>query len=159
QKLPFLKSIAYAPTFAADGSLINKPGFYRESGHLYAPPASMQPVRDVAAVPTDADVALARALLMEAFWDFPFNDGGEVPHDWFGTDEPVVKLSIGKAPRANTVAKLLLFFAREMIPGNKPLFAVDKPTSRIGSRLMAKVVNLITSGDDPPNVQVPANDE
>jgi len=159
QKLPFLKSIAYAPTFAADGSLINKPGFYRESGHLYAPPASMQPVREVAAVPTDADVTLARALLMEAFWDFPFNDGEEVPHEWFGTDDPVVKLSIGKASRANTIAKLLLFFAREMIPGNKPLFSVDKPTSRIGSQLMAKVVNLITSGDDPPNVQVPTNDE
>lgn len=158
-RLPILKSLAYVPTFAADGTLINEPGYYPDSGHLYAPPASMQPVPEIASVPTDDDVKQAVALLVEALWDFPFNDDEEVSLEWFQTDDPVVKTSIGKASRANTIAKLLLFFVREMIPGNKPLFAVDKPTSRIGSQLMAKVVHLITTGDIPPNVQVPTNDD
>ncbi len=123
--LPVLAGIVTTPVFGHNGELITKPGYHPAARLLYDPPKDFA-VASVAARPTPADIATARALLLDdLFGDFPFS---------------------GEAERAHALALLLVGFVRPMIDGPTPLHLVEKPTQGTGAGLMVDAVVTIATG-------------
>lgn len=67
-ELPHLEGVV-GPVLRADGSVLQKPGYDRETSLLYAPTIELRPVPER---PDGADVADALSLLREVVCDFPF---------------------------------------------------------------------------------------
>ena len=87
--VPLLTRIVNAPVCASDGTLLQEPGYHEKGGLLYEPARGLR-VAAVPDAPAPADIARARALLLdELLVDFPF---------------------IGAPERAHAVALLLLPF-------------------------------------------------
>ena len=90
---------------------------------LHLPPTLV--VGDVPERPSDADVGLAKRLLLEElFGDFPFS---------------------GDADRAHALGALLCPFVREVIDSPLPLHVVDAPTPGTGKGLLAQAIVLIST--------------
>lgn len=135
--LPILKRVVNAPTFAADGELLDKNGFYPEHGILVDIPTHLRipPVPERVSK-THVDEA-KRWILHELLVDFPF---------------------MADADRANAVALLLLPFIREMIPGPTPLHVIQAPAQGTGKTLLANVL-LGVAGGKQFTLSYPENDE
>jgi hypothetical protein len=157
--LPPLQGVVMAPFYDKDFQLVATPGYDVASGYYYAAPDDADPIPTVSPEPSQKEVDDAVALLFEAFHDFPFNDGEDLPREWHETSDPTVKYKYGKASRANQAAKLLQFPLRVAIDGNKPFHAVDKTKARTGSQYMADVINIIWTGRRAINTQFPTNDD
>ena len=126
--LPRLEAVVECPVFDADGTLVDRPGFHAASGLWYAPAAGLV-VPAVPDIPTDAEVAAARDLILtEWLGDFPFAD---------------------TASKATAVAVLLLPLVRPMIDGPTPLHLIDAPTEGTGKTLLASVLGAVTLGRAP----------
>src|SRR5262249_51125008 len=113
--VPRLVRIVEVPILTRHGDILDRPGYDRESGILFAPPAGFV----VPSVPVHAstrDVVRARELLLELVEDFPFT---------------------GEAERAHAVAMLLEGFVRELIDGPTPLYVIEKPAPGTGASLLA----------------------
>ncbi|OYD80113.1 ATPase, partial (plasmid) [Azospirillum brasilense] len=123
--LPILSGIVTAPIFGGDGSLHTKAGYHGAS-RLYYAPAEGFAVPPVSTHPTDAELAQARALIVdELFADFPFT---------------------GEPERAHAVALLLLPFVRPLIDGATPLHLVEKPSPGTGATLLIDSIATIATG-------------
>lgn len=122
---PPLEEIVECPTFAADGTLVDRPGYDRDSRLWYAP----APGLSVPAVPSDpsrARVRLAKRMLLEDLLvDFPFAE---------------------QADRANALELLLLPFLRPMIEGPTPLHLVEAAKAGTGKGLLVDVAHAIATG-------------
>jgi hypothetical protein len=122
--IPPLRGIVESPTFTKDGVISVTPGYQRVSRVWFH--AGAVAVPDVPQVPTDADIAKAKALLLdELLLDFPFVD---------------------EASRVHSVAMLLLPVVRELIDGPTPLHAVDAPTAGSGKGLLTNSVARVHTG-------------
>jgi hypothetical protein len=94
---------------------------------LHLPPTLV--VGDVPERPSDADVGLAKRLILEElFGDFPFS---------------------GDADRAHALGALLSPFVREVIDSPLPLHVVDAPTPGTGKGLLAQAIVLVSTGAYP----------
>lgn len=104
---PPLDGIVTAPVFSKNGELQTEQG-YSQKTRLYL--AGSVVLGDT--IPTDANVAAARSLLMDdLFVDFPFKDD---------------------ASKANAVAFTILPFVRQLIQGQTPMTLVNSPTPGTG---------------------------
>jgi Bifunctional DNA primase/polymerase, N-terminal len=122
--IPPLRGIVESPTFTKDGAISVTPGYQTVSRVWFHAGSVVVPV--VPEVPSDADVARAKELLLnELLADFPF------------VDEPA---------RVHAVAMLLLPVVRELIDGPTPLHAVDAPTAGSGKGLLTNSVARIHTG-------------
>jgi hypothetical protein len=122
--IPPLRGIVESPTFTKDGVISVAPGYQPVSRVWFH--AGSVVVPEVPEVPSDADIARAKAVLLdELLADFPF------------ADEP---------SRIHAVAMLLLPVVRELIDGPTPLHAVDAPTAGSGKGLLTNSVARIHTG-------------
>jgi len=122
---PPLEEIVECPTFAADGTLVDRPGYDKDSRLWYSP----APGLSVPAVRSDPGwvlVRLAKMKLLDSLLvDFPFAD---------------------QASRANALALLLLPFVRPLIDGPTPLHLIEAAKPGTGKGLLADVVHVIATG-------------
>ena len=136
--LPILQAILTAPVFTSSGRLLRESGYHAEACAWLDLPAGLQ-VPQVSAVPTDVEVAAARALLVdELLGDFPFVDASD---------------------RAHMLALLLLPFARRLIPGLTPIHLVEAPEAGSGKGLLVALVGVLSSGTAASGGSIPDNDE
>jgi hypothetical protein len=131
--------IVQVPVFAADGSLLDTPG-YHPSARLYYHPRPGLVIPPVADQPTVADLEWAKRLIFDDLLvDFPF---------------------VSDADRAHAVALMLLPYVRDMINGPTPLHLIEAPQARSGKNKLAEVVLLPILGKPPtPLTEASEDDE
>jgi hypothetical protein len=123
--IPPLVEVVECPTFAADGTLIDQPG-YCAATRLWYRPAPGLVVPPVPAAPQKRSVGLATCLLLnDLMRDFPFAD---------------------QASRANALALLLLPFVRGLIDGPTPLHLIEAARPGTGKGLLADVIHIVATG-------------
>jgi len=132
------------------------PGYHADVQKIFRPRVAVPPV---SAVPSDEEVAKAKALLLdEVFEGFPFLDDEAL--DVCGEIDARVKAGelspaegrklLGQGSRANAVALALLPFVKDYIGGNTPLHLIRKNNQRVGSGLLLDVVSTIAYGNKAP---------
>lgn len=125
--LPPLRRIVSVPVFAADGRLIDEPGFDKLSGIYYLPAAGFQALSLPETLTVD-DVNAANSLLCE-----------ELLHDFpFASD----------ADRDNAVALAVLGGMREMVGENTPNHAIEASIRAAGKGKLARALAGIFAGDE-----------
>ena len=135
--LPLLERIVTYPVFAADGRLLDTPGYDVPTGIVYAPPRDLQ-LEPVPETPTAADVQAAVALLTEEWiGQFPF---------------------VTPADQVHLLAVLLARFLRAAIRGPEPLVLIEKPSPGTGATLLVDVLALCITGR-PVDAFTEAKDE
>jgi len=123
--MPVLRRLVSVPVFAQDGRLLNVPGFDPQSGIYYAPPPGFT-VLPVPEMPTETDVATARALILDdLLGDFPF---------------------VEDADQAAATALLLTTFCRGLFEGPVPMVMVEKPMPGTGASLMVGAITSVVLG-------------
>jgi putative DNA primase/helicase len=130
--LPVLDSVARAPFFTREGSLLIESGYYPdERTYLALDPALAARLQPLPQRPTAEDVERARALLLQdLFVDFPFEN---------------------EASRAHAVGLALLPFVRNLIDGPTPVCAITAPAQAegTGKTLLAHVACAPGLGEIP----------
>ena len=120
-----LEAVVSSPIFARDGRLLTQPGYHRDAALWLDLPAGYE-LGDVPLDPTAADVAAARALLLDdLFVDFPF---------------------VALSDRAHAVAAVILPFVRRLVAGCTPLHLVEAPTEGTGKGFICHAVGIIATG-------------
>jgi hypothetical protein len=133
---PPLEGIVYAPTLRPDGSLLDTPGYDRDTGlYLALNGTAYPPIR---ARPTLDEARTAIGRLRHVFIDFPF---AETHHS------------------SATLAAVLSLVARHAIQGNVPLFAVRSTTRSAGKGLLIDAVSVTATGRHAPRWAQADDDE
>lgn len=134
---PALKGVVESPIIRADGSILDVPGYDERTRLIYhpAPGFAMPPVPDE---PDQTQAKTALTQLSEVIDDFPFED--DASHD-------------------NALAAILTIVAREMIDGFVPVCLVDSPQQESGKTLLASVIALLVTGEEPDLAASPTNPE
>ncbi len=137
REVPPLQTVVRAPVVTREG-IITTQGYHSSSRLYYAPGSGLDNMPPVPEAPNEEEVAEAKRLLLgELLGDFPFAD---------------------QASRANALALLLTPFLRPCIEGPTPLFLIDKPRPGSGATLLARVVALVATGDDPASIPPKADE-
>lgn len=129
-----LEGVTESPVLRADGTVLDAPGYDRDTGLLYIPNATFKKVR---AKPTREHALKAKAKLLEVVEDFPFAT---------------------EAGRAGWVAAVLTLFARPGFSGPAPMFVLDANTPGTGKGLLADATALIVEGRPVPPTPQAEND-
>lgn len=129
-----LEGLVTAPTLRRDGSVLDTPGYDRQSGILYVSDLSHPP--RVPLAPTIEDAFRALAVLWRPFQDFPF----------VGDASPTVMLSA-----------ILSAILRPSLP-TCPGHAFDAPAAGTGKTLLAECVGIIATGERPAII-APTDDD
>ena len=138
QALSELHSIATTPIFAPDGSLVSLPGYHAPARAWYEPSSHLR-IPAVPPQPSPAEVAAARALLLdELLGDFPF---------------------VNAASKAHMVAALLLPFARRLVQGATPIHVFEAPTEGSGKGLLVNLIALIATGFPAAGGSLPVEED
>jgi hypothetical protein len=134
--LPHLKTVVRSPCFSPEGRMIAADGYsaaiegFVDLGGLAIP--------SVPAVPSDADVARAKTLILgELLGDFPFVDD---------------------ASQAHAVALGLLPFVRPLVNGLTPLHMVAAPSEGAGKGKLINIFTVIATGKNPIVITAPRDD-
>lgn len=134
--IPVVESVSENPTFRADGTIHDTPGFDESSGNYFAPDDVEFP--KVPEFPTIEEAREAYETLMDPFVDFPFVSGSS---------------------KSTAAAAVLTLLARPAISGPCPPFVIKTPTPRTGKDLLTDVITTIGSGRPTPGRSLPTNDE
>lgn len=134
---PALTNVTEVPSMRADGTILDKTGYDRQSGVYYIPADNLKafPLPDI---PTQQDVVTAKALIEEAIGEFPYAE---------------------QASKANVYGLLLTPIMRPAILGSTPLAVVDAPQAGTGKSLLIDVVSIITTGRPAAMVPFPWGEE
>jgi hypothetical protein len=122
--LPRLTGVVHMPVVRADGSLLDQPGYDTGTGLLHLPLPSVT-IPAIPEQPTRADIAAARATLLDLLEGFPF----ESDHH-----------------RANYLCALLTPAIKAIVPPPYPLLLIDAPQRGSGKTLLGKTLILIHGG-------------
>lgn len=122
-KPPELVQITFAPTFAQDGRLIQKPGLDRQSGILYLPTCDVPEIPEV----------ITREMLDRAVKLISDDLLGEFPFP-------------SRADKQNVIGLLLVLFIRLYIIGRVPLFLVEASAPGAGKGTLVEIIKTIVFG-------------
>lgn len=124
---PMLAGTVEAPTLRLDGTILDKPGYDKETG-LYLDPglATFPPIKSR---PTKADALIALDILKKPLADFPFADEDGID----GLSESVA------------LAMLLTAVCRRSLP-NAPMFGIDANEAQSGKTELAQVAAIVMTG-------------
>lgn len=146
-------TIARAPLFLKDGSLLVTPGYHYDPkdpsylNHLLLLPDGMV-LGEVPEAPTKAHALRSLEWLRtELLNDFPFCDMNDAGKE---TREP---------GEAHTLAMIITPFSREMITGRTPVFFVTKPAGGMGGTQCAALPMLISDGRVAAITRYSSNEE
>ena len=136
--LPRLAGFVGTPVMRPDGTLLDSPGYCRQTFLIYDPAPSLR-IPAIAAAPSAREANFAAAYLADELMpDFPFVDD---------------------ASRAHAIAKLILPFARELIDGPTPLHLVEAPECGSGKGLLDDVTALPAFGTGLSGITEPGDDD
>lgn len=125
--IPVVHRLVETPVLTPKGNIADTPGYNQFAKVFYLPAAGLK-MPTVARVPTRADVARARSLLLEDLLvDFPFKSDADKAHVLCMFLQPVVRNLVGMCP----------------------LYAVEAPTPGSGKGLVVNLCSLVLSGGDP----------
>lgn len=117
-----LSGIIESPTIRVDGSVVQTPGYDRQTGLIFRPSATFPEVPDS---PSQSDAEKALLALLEVLVDFPmFQD----------------------ADRSAWIAMVLSMIGRSCVDGYVPLFAVTANIRGAGKSLLVDVATIIAYG-------------
>src|SRR5829696_8478332 len=133
---PELVGITQSPALRPSGTVLDKPGYDKETGLIYVPEENVE--IQVPLEPTEADVRRSVELLQELYVDFPFVDESSL---------------------ANMLALTITPVIRPAYPGPTPLAVIDKPTMGTGASLLSEVVCAIATAQPAAMMSPPDNDE
>ncbi|HVF01065.1 MAG TPA: hypothetical protein VNA27_06965 [Rubrobacteraceae bacterium] len=133
---PELVGITQSPALRPSGTVLDKPGYDKETKLAYIPEEDVDV--HVPMQPTTADVDAAVELLRELFVDFPFIDESSLANMLALTLTPVVRPAYG---------------------GPTPLAVIDKPSPGTGASLLSEVVCAIATSRPAAMMSPPDNDE
>jgi hypothetical protein len=134
-RLRALAGFVQAPTLRADGSVLQEPGYDRESRLLYLPGDAAFPL--VPDAPTREEAMTALELLEEPFRLFPF---------------------VTPADRSVVIAAILTGLVRRSLPAS-PMFVFDASTAGTGKSYLAECVGIIVTGAKPAHISQGATAE
>lgn len=120
--LRHLAAVSETPVLRPDGTILQTPGYDRETGYVYRPAVDFPEVPDR---PSREDAAAALSELVEVFCDFPYVDD---------------------AARMVPIAAVLTVLARSAILGSCPAFLFDATTRGSGKTLQADAVSAVALG-------------
>jgi hypothetical protein len=120
---PVLEGLVFTPTFRPDGTMIETPGYDKDTG-LFFHPNGIAPFT-LSTAPTKGDAQRALRRLSTVFRDFPF----AADHH-----------------RSTVYAAILSLLARYAIMGTVPLFGVRSTTRGAGKGLLIDVISMIGTG-------------
>ncbi|ARE39220.1 DNA polymerase I [Rhodovulum sp. P5] len=149
-----LTGICTAPYFGPDGRLVAEEGYDAETQTLLQ--LNGLDVGRVSASPSEDEVREAlRLIFEEAFGDFPI---GGMDRD--GIVESMVDGKGDANPdAAHLLAMLLQPFARDMIQGVTPMYAVTKPLPGTGGGLLLETASRITDGEPAAMLAMPSTED
>lgn len=134
-RLPVLTGIVETPTLRADGTLIDKEGYDRESGIFFdANGAEFPPIPDA---PTPEQAKKGIAELKDVLCDFPCVDD---------------------ASRAVALSAILTSMARRTM-AIAPVHGFDAPAISTGKSMLGDVVSLLATGHPAAVMPLPASEE
>jgi len=117
-----LSGVVESPTIRTDGSIVQTPGYDRQTGLIFRPSTSFPPVPES---PTQSDAKNALQTLLEVLVDFPMFDD---------------------ADRSAWVSMVLSMIGRSCIAGYVPLFAITANIRGAGKSLLVDAASLIAYG-------------
>jgi len=133
---PRLEGITESPVLRPSGTILDRPGYDKETGLIYVPESKVE--IEVPFEPTAYDVKRAVDLLEELYIDFPFVD---------------------QASKANMLGLTLTPVVRPAYTGPTPLCVIDKPAMGTGASLLSEVVCAIATAQPAAMMSPPDNDE
>ncbi len=132
---PVLNGIARTPSVRADGSILDEIGYDPKTG-LYFDPSS-RTVRSVSDKPNNEELEEALDMLHDVFIDFPV---------------------LSDPDYTNLFAFLITPFLRDIINGPVPMVVIVAPEKGTGKTLLARIVSIICTGEDPAIMTAPAGE-
>lgn len=135
--LPPLEGITAAPVLRSDGTVLDRPGYDRDTRLMYAPLPGFE-APPVPENPTPEQLRAAVAQLREPLADFPFDS---------------------QASAANANALVLTPFLRPAIDGPVPLALIDAPQAGTGKTMLAHIVSILATGHPAAVVSAPTREE
>jgi hypothetical protein len=133
---PPLESLAAAPYFRSDGTIVTQEGYDSASRRYLSIDKSLR-FRNVSDCPSTTEVTESMELLGEIIVDFPFAD---------------------EASRASALALLILPSVLSVIGSKIPIALLDSPVQGSGKGLLCECCSLIHTGN-PPAITSPPQDE
>jgi hypothetical protein len=130
-----LEGVIEAPTIRPDSSILDEPGWDRETGLLYEPAGAYPPIPEK---PEHDHARAAAEELLELVCDFPF---------------------AGEAHRAAWLAALLTALARPAVAGPCPLFLLDGNSPGSGKSMLADLVSVVVTGREMSRTSYPDSDD
>jgi putative DNA primase/helicase len=122
-KLPLLVGVVNCPQLAADGRIVDQPGYDAGTGVFYDPRGVKFPA--IAAVPTRADAEVAKERLLWLFHTFDFQS---------------------EKDRAVALSLVLTRLARIGM-ATAPLHAFDAPVAGSGKSMIVDIVSILATGE------------
>jgi hypothetical protein len=122
-KLPLLIGVVNCPQLAADGRIVDQPGYDAGTGIFYDPRGVKFPT--IAAVPTRTDAEAAKERLLRLFHTFDFQS---------------------EKDRAVAISLVLTRLARIGM-ATAPLHAFDAPVAGSGKSMIVDIVSIIATGE------------
>lgn len=125
--LPVLSGLVTCPIIRPNGTILNKPGYDKETG-LYADfnPQNFPPVEEY---PSKDEAQSALSVLKDAISEFPFKEDEE---------NPDVNKSVALAGMLTTVLRPSI--------DHSPLFAFSAPSPRTGKSTLADMLGIMATG-------------
>lgn len=117
--VPILRGIVTTPVLRRDGTLLQRPGFDKETGLYHHQRHALDPVPDQ---PDGAAIAWAKALLDHVFGDFPF---------------------VSKSDKAQLLGCLFAPILRPYLPGPTPLLVISAGSPGTGKSLLKDVFGAL----------------
>jgi len=136
-EIPPVDRIVRSPVFAADGTLLRKPGYHAKARVIVCPDPDLE-IPAIPARPAKSDVETAVKTIDDLLCDFPFT----CPAD-----------------RAHAFALLLGPLVRDMIAGPTPLHLVESATPGSGKGLLTMVLLTPALGEDVATMSAGRDDE
>ncbi len=133
-KLPILNGIISSPTLREDGTILNIPGYDKETGLFFCGTGKEVNIPEI---PTTQEVAKAKDKLLLIIKDFPFVD---------------------EADRAVALAFILTAIFRKSIR-TAPICGFSAPKMGSGKSLLADIVSLIATGSNASMITQSRSDE
>ena len=135
---PPLKGITEVPLIRSDGSILDSPGYDKETQMVYCPDKNLK-IPDIPDKPTCDDAkSAAQYIIEELLYDFPFVD---------------------YMSKANAIGTLLSPITRKMINSSVPIGIIDATVNGTAKSMFCDVVSIIATGRPGAMLKAPDRED
>ena len=134
---PPLDAVTASPIVRTDGTIISTPG-YDAPTRLYYLPESTFKLPQIPDAPTPAHIKAALDLIEDVIADFPW---------------------VSPSDRVNAIGMMITPLVRSAVVGCVPLAVINAPQPGCGKGLLARAVNILTTGREASMMTAPDQKE